>query len=144
MQELTVNYWAILVCGIASMIIGSLWYGPLFGKTWQTMVGWDKVDPAERERRMKGVWKSYVLAFIGALIMAFVLHHSIIFAQTFSNLPDSSAAWQGALWNWLGFIAPVTLGAVLWENKSWKFWILTSAYYLVQLLVFAYILVYWR
>ena len=29
---MSVNYWAVFVSAIASMVIGSIWYGPLFGK----------------------------------------------------------------------------------------------------------------
>ena len=44
---------------------------------------------------------------------------------------------------WLGFIAPVTLGSVLWEMKSWKLWILNNAYYLVVLVVMGLIFTLW-
>jgi len=27
-----INIWAILACGVASLVIGFIWYGPLFGK----------------------------------------------------------------------------------------------------------------
>ena len=28
------NYLAIVVAGIVPMIVGALWYGPIFGKRW--------------------------------------------------------------------------------------------------------------
>lgn len=144
MQAVPINYWAILVCGIASMVLGSLWYGPIFGKMWQHLMGWHHVDPTKKAEMMKNMTQSYVFAFIGALIMAFVLDHSIIFAQAYLHVSGSSAAIQGAFWSWLGFIAPVTLASILWEGKSWKLWTLTNGYYLVQLLIFAFILTGWK
>jgi hypothetical protein len=144
MQMVPINYWAILVCGIASMVLGSLWFGPLFGKPWQKLMGWENVDAAKKEEMMKGMTKSYVFAFVGALVMAYALAHSLVFAQAYLKVSGSSAALQGAFWTWLGFIAPVTMSSILWEGKSWKLWTLTNAYYLIQLLIFAFILVSWK
>lgn len=47
-------------------------------------------------------------------------------------------------WNWLGFVAPVTLGGVLWEGKPWKLWGLNNGYQLLSLLVMGVILALWR
>ena len=47
-------------------------------------------------------------------------------------------------WNWLGFVAPVTLGSVLWEGKSPKLWVLNNGYYLVSLIVMGVILALWQ
>jgi hypothetical protein len=144
MQAVPINYWAVLVCGVASMVLGSIWFGPLFGKMWQQMTGMDTMDPVKRDEAMKGVWKSYILAFVAALVMAFVLDHSIIFAQSYLKVSGMSAAIQGAVWSWLGFVVPVTLAGVLWESRPWKFWVVNSSYYLIQLAIFALILVSWK
>lgn len=144
MQGVPVNYWAILVCGVVSMVLGSLWYGKFFRKPWEKMMGWENVDPAKRAEMMKTMQRSYILAFIGALLMAYILSHAIIFAQSYLGESDMSAATMTAFFNWLGFIAPVTLTVVLWEGKPWKLWLLNSSYYLVQLLIFAFILIAWK
>ena len=34
-----INFWAVLVAALSSFVIGSLWYGPLFGKTWMKLNG---------------------------------------------------------------------------------------------------------
>ena len=34
-----INYLAVIVAAIVGFSIGSLWYGPLFGKTWNREVG---------------------------------------------------------------------------------------------------------
>jgi len=44
----------------------------------------------------------------------------------------------------LGFIVPVTVGVVLWENKSWKLWCINSSNYLVTLLIMSVILALWN
>jgi hypothetical protein len=36
---LTVNHVAVLLCVIAAMPLGFLWFGPLFGKAWLRQMG---------------------------------------------------------------------------------------------------------
>lgn len=33
----TLNFWAILVASLSAFFIGGLWYGPLFGTSWQKL-----------------------------------------------------------------------------------------------------------
>ena len=76
-----INYLAVLVSAIAAMGLGYLWYGPIFGKQWVAMMGWSK---GEMESKMKaGVGPQYLLQAAGALVMAYVLAHSIIFAGSY-------------------------------------------------------------
>lgn len=136
-----VNYLAILTCGIASMILGSVWYGPLFGKPWMTMSGIKKPDVITTAIK-KSMARSYFLMFIGSLLMAFILSNILAY-----NVPASAGIVAGlaaGFCNWLGFVAPVTLGTVLWESKPWKLWFINAGYYLLQLMVFGVILVLWR
>lgn len=144
MQAVPINYLAVLVCGVASMVLGFLWYGPMFGKMYISMMGFDKMDPAKQEAMKKGMTKSYVLSFIGALVMALVLAHALVFAESYMNASGALAGLQVGLWNWLGFIAPVTMGNVLWGNQTWKLWLLGNGYNLVQLLMFGVILALWK
>ena len=136
-----INYWAVLVSALASMVIGSLWYGPLFGKTWMRLasVGHDAMETAKR----RGMWKLYLVAFIGSFLMAFTIDHSLIFGNAFLGMSGVWAGLQGAFWLWLGFFVPVTAGAYLWEGKSLKLWTLNAAYYLVVLGVMGMILTAW-
>jgi hypothetical protein len=132
-----INYLAVLVAAIAQIVIGFLWYGPLFGKTWIRLTGKSDMAPA------KGVGRSYAIMALGSLVMSYVLAHSLIFGNSYLNTDGASAAFEVAFWTWLGFIAPVLLGSVLWEGKPWKLWALNAVYYLVSLIVMALILVMW-
>lgn len=142
MPDVPINYWAILVAAIANMVVGSLWYGPLFGKMWIAMMGFTPEKMAEA--KAKGMTKSYVLALVGSLVMAYVLAHSLVFASAYTKTTGVSAGLMAGFWNWLGFVAPVTLGSVLWEGRPWKLWILNAAHYLVALLVMGLILALWQ
>ena len=136
-----VNYLAVLAAAVLAMGIGAVWYGPLFGKKWQELLGMtkEKVEQA----RAKGVAKSYVLMFVGSLLMSYVLDHALIFASAYLKASGVGAGVEVGIFNWLGFIAPVTLGVVLWEGKSWKLWLINNGYYLVTLVLMGILLALW-
>lgn len=136
-----VNYIAILIAAVASMVIGFVWYGPLFGQMWIKGMGWSKADM--KKAQAKGMMTQYSLMFVGSLVMAYVLAHALIFAATYTKTSGISAGLMVGLWNWLGFVAPVTLTSVLWEGKSWKMWLLNNGYYLVTLCAMGAILAFW-
>lgn len=138
-MDFQINYWAVLVSGIAAMFIGGFWYSPLlFGNIWIKLTGMTEKDIKAAKNR--GMALSYFLNFVGALVMAFVLSH---FLQV-GGAETVQSAMMIAFWLWLGFIATVSLGTVLWENKSWKLWLLNNAYNLLTLLVMSAILTAWK
>jgi hypothetical protein len=137
-----INYLAVLIAGIASVVFGSLWYGPLFGKKWMAFSGFGPEKMTEMKAK-GGAGKSYFLAFIGSLVMSYVLANALVFASFFTFSEGARAGAMVGFWNWLGFIAPVTMGSVLWEGKSWRLWFLNNAYYLVSLIAMGIILALW-
>lgn len=134
-MEFEVNYLAVLVAAISSMILGSLWYGPLFGKQWMAYMGMTK-EKMEGGKSKMG--KLYAVQAVASLVMAYVLFYFTIPAE---NL---SMALEWAAWIWLGFVATVTLGKVLWDGKPKGLWVLENAYYLLLLLIMTTILYSWR
>ncbi|MEK7623590.1 MAG: DUF1761 domain-containing protein [Patescibacteria group bacterium] len=141
MPVVPVNYLAVLVAAIANMVLGSLWFGPVFGKLWMKYSG---INPGSiTPEQKKGMWKSYAIMFVGSLVMAYVLAHSLVFANTYLNVSGWMTGLQAGFWNWLGFVAPVTIGVVLWDRKSWGHWAVTYLYYLVGLMMMGVILAMW-
>ncbi|HTM67847.1 MAG TPA: DUF1761 domain-containing protein [Candidatus Binatia bacterium] len=147
MPVVPINYLAVLACGVSSMVVGSLWYGPLFGKPWAKLMGFTpekmeamKKDPAGKKKMMR----SYGLMFLGSLVMAYVLAHAIVFAGAYLKVTGAPAGLMGALWNWLGFIVPVSMGVVLWDGKPWKLFFINVGHYLASLCVMGLILSLWK
>ncbi len=138
----SINYWAVLASAVASMILGFIWFGPLFGKKWIALMGFSEAQ--EMEERKKSMVKTNILLFVGALVMSFILAHALIFASTYMNVSGVSAGFAAGFWNWLGFIAPVTLSTVLFEKKSWKLYFINNAYWLISLVVMGIILASWK
>ncbi len=138
-----INYLAILVVAILNMILGSIWFGPLFGKVWMREA--NITPPAVMDEKVKkGMIKSYSLMFIGSLVMAYILSHFIYYAQTASGMTGAMSGVSAGFWSWLGFVVPTSIGVVLWEGKSWKSWAITYIYYLVALIMFGAILAVWK
>ena len=142
MSQVPINLWAVVAAAVASMVIGGVWYGPLFGKTWIALSGMSEEKIGQAKSR--GMAKMYILAFVGSLVMSYVLAHTLVFASRYMDASGVNAGLMAGFWNWLGFIAPITLGSVLWEGKPWKLWILNNAYYLVSLIAMGVILALWQ
>ncbi len=134
-MDIEVNYLAILVAAFSSMVIGSLWYGPLFGKQWMALSGMTK-EKLDKDKPNMG--KLYGAQAVASLVMAYVLFHFTVPAENLSMALE----WTG--WIWLGFVATVTLGNVLWHGRPKGLWALENAYYLVTLLVMTSILYSWN
>lgn len=135
---LSVNYLAVLVASVVVMGIGAFWYSPAaFGKQWAAMMGWNEAAMKDKMRSAKG--SSYAIAFVGNLVMAFVI------AQLIANIGTTTVAdaLMLAFWVWLGFIATAALNTVLWEGKPWHFYGINTAYHLVSMVVMSLILTMW-
>ncbi len=137
METIIVNYWAVLVAAIAQMIIGALWYSPaLFGKQWMSMMN---LTEESMKSKKKEAQRGYVLMFVSAVVMCYVLANFVVYAKATTMLDGMLTGF----WLWLGFIATVTLGGFLWEGKPFKLYLLNVTYWLVTLVVTSAILVVW-
>ena len=142
MPEVPINYLAVIATTVVSMVFGFLWYGPLFGKQWMALSGisQDTINAS----KSRGMGKMYAIAAAGSLVMSYVLAHALVFASAYLNVQGVQAGLATGFWNWLGFVAPVTLGGVLWEGKPWKLWTLNNGYQLCSLLLMGVILSVWK
>ena len=144
LPEISINHLAVIVCAIAAMPVGFLWYGPLFGKAWARHVGLE-----DMEKPGGGAMaKSMVLYALGSLMIAFVLAHSILVWQPATwGVGENDAmhvyALNGALWTWIGFFIPLQIARVAWEQKGWGLVAINGGFDLVRLLMFGFILAYW-
>lgn len=140
-MEVPINYLAVLVSAIAAVVIGALWYGPVFGKPWMKMMGFDMAA-------MKGMKMTPIGAMIGgfitSLLMAYVLSHIYVFASTYMGTAGVMGGLSSGFWIWLGFAVPMTGASYLFEGKPLKLWVLNAAYYLVVLLAMGAIIGAWQ
>lgn len=141
MPNLTVelNYLAILVAGIANMVVGFLWYSPfLFGNIWTKLSGFTK--EAMEEAKKKGMGKTYALSFLLSLVTAYVLAHFV----EYLNIQNIGGAVQMGFWIWLGFVL-TTMGAnALYDTKPAKLFWINILYHLVTFIIMAIIVAVWH
>ena len=64
MQMHSLNYLAVLVAALTSIILGFLWYSPLlFAKPWMREMGYDPNDKAKIRAMQKGASPAYLASF---------------------------------------------------------------------------------
>jgi len=90
-----VNYWAVLVATLSTMVVGSIWYTPkVFGNYWMRVA---KVDPGDRS----AVWPiltTLVVSFVSAWVLALA----------------TQVAWTALGGNYL--VVALLTGVVLWAG----------------------------
>ena len=118
-----INWVALIAAGVASMAVGFIWYGPLFGKVWMKLSG--HKDMGDKDKMPM----TYGIMFVASLVTAYVL----------SML---GATFETAFWVWLGFQATLLLHTVLFEKKSWNLYFLNAGHQLVSLLAMSWVLNY--
>lgn len=118
-MNIAINYWAVLVAAIASMVIGSIWHGPLFGKMFMQAMGMDTWSPEQREKMKKSMVFSYIGQFVASCVMFFVLAWYIV-TSVHTGVYGGIA---NALGLWIGFVVPLAFGNAIWGGKMKLFWI---------------------
>lgn len=134
-----VNWLAVLVAGIVPMIVGFLWYGPLFSKRWLALM-----ETTEEEiRKNFNPLKTHGASFVLALVTAFIL------AQLFAGMggpasgASATAGLQLALMALIAFVLPVSYQSWAYEGrKAGLFW-LNLGYNSVSLIGQAVVIAAW-
>ena len=141
-----VNYLAVLVAGIVPMIIGSLWYGPLFGKRWLQLME----TTAEEIQEGFNPLKTYGVSFLLALITAFILTQLFAGMEEAARIAPTTGAGGDALTGvylalmaLIAFILPVGYQSVAFERRKAGFFWLNLGYNGVALLGQAVIVAVW-
>jgi hypothetical protein len=134
MQSFPINWWAIIIVAAVKFFLGWLWYSPfLFQKQWTELAG-----VSEAQMRA-GLVQAIIAEIVTDLVMAYILLHAVHYA-------GAATVLQGAVvgfFNWLGFIATVTLASVFYEKRSWGLWVINNGYLVIALIVMGAILAIW-
>lgn len=127
-----VNWLAVLAGTVVNMVIGFLWYGPLFGQTWMNWIG-KSADEIESDSSM------YIFSTASALISAFVL---ALIVAAFGASTITGGAVLGAL-VWLGIGATATLVYSVFEGPPLNVWALHVGYQLVVFVIMGALFAVW-
>ena len=66
-MDIVINYWAVLGAAVAMMVIGALWYGPIFGRVWMKLMGYDRQSMKDMKLKPPAAMS---LMFLAALLSA--------------------------------------------------------------------------
>ncbi|WP_415060531.1 DUF1761 domain-containing protein [Flavobacterium sp.] len=157
------NFYAILVAAISTLLVGFVWYGPLFGKAWMAETGF-----TEEELKKGSMVKIFGLTFVFSLFLAMIMQ--VLCIHQFGPLgliggPDfietakpSYAAFMadygnafrtykhGALHGFMsGLFLALPLVAIngLFERKSWKYIFIHAGYWTVVMTIMGAIVCGW-
>jgi hypothetical protein len=139
----SINWLAVLVCVVVSMISGSLWYNPktLFPMWWKGIGKTDKDVPGMGSN-MAMTWG---LTVVGSLMQAIFM--SLFVNATGKLMPEGASLASGALTGfllWLGFVAPTYLVNKLFAGHGLKVWAIEVGNHLINFVIFGAIMGVWR
>ncbi|XKT74817.1 MAG: DUF1761 domain-containing protein [Patescibacteria group bacterium UBA2163] len=129
-MEIEINYLAIALATLASLIIGAFWYSKIaFGERWMSLVG--LTEEKAKPKMASATAGMLVLSLVMAYMLSHVTYMSI---HTFGYGAQLAGITSGFMM-WLGFVLPVVLGTGLFEQRSKYLLLINLGNWLVTLVV---------
>lgn len=135
MEQFYINHWAVLVCAIANLALGALWYSPLlFYNAWMkenkfTDEDIKKVNPA----------RTYSIT----LLISIIISYNLAFFLGDGNTDMAWGTTAGFLAGF-GFSALIFSVVALFEQRSWKYILINGGYITIYFTLIGFILGTWR
>ena len=125
-----VNLIAVLLCGVASLVLGGIWYSPiLFAKAWQRGAGL-----SDEQAKSGNIAMIFGLTFLLSLIAAYVF---AMFLGTSMPLAAAVGAGFSAGLCWVGASYGISY---LFERRPFSLWAINAGYHTLQFTLFGLIL----
>jgi hypothetical protein len=125
MQDVDLNWIAIIVAAIVPMVLGALWYSPvLFAEPWMRAVGRTREELGDAAL-------GYLLSAVGAFLASYVLARIMRWAEV-------DNVWNGAVVGsmvWVGFVATVLAVTTYFGGRPRMLWLINAGYQLVALVL---------
>ncbi|HLE39552.1 MAG TPA: DUF1761 domain-containing protein [Acidimicrobiia bacterium] len=115
------DWLAVLVGAIVFMVLGALWFGPLFGKQWSAGTG---------KPRMSGIPQANKL--VGTFAYSFVVSAGVNY---FGVLDDIEHAVVSAILLGVFMIGAAAYAAVVWMDEKVGVWIINVGFWFVGIAV---------
>ena len=124
-----VNVWAVLACGVGSLVLGGLWYSPaLFGKQWQKLARLSDEQMAGSNARIFGL--AFVLSLVAAYVFAMFLGREM-------GVGPAIAAGASAGLCWVAASFAINY---LFERRPLPLWLINGGYHTLQFTLFGLII----
>ena len=132
----SINIWAVIVSGVVTTALGFLWFMVLFREPFI------RGSARTQEQLNKGPDgpTASVIQLLGSIIMAYVL----AWLMTHTDYTSVGQALKLAMLVWIGFVACVTGPMYAFQAFPFYFFLITTGYTLVSLLISGIILGAWK
>lgn len=148
MVDLSMNWMAIIVAGLIPMIVGAIYYGPLFGNLWRDALGKseDELKPSNPALAYGG---SVILAMLLSVSLNFIIqlvHKDVneageLFVNTHSTI--GHGAFHGFFLG-LTFFMPIIVSLGIFHKLGWKTNLLNSTFWIICVTIMCAILDVWK
>jgi Protein of unknown function (DUF1761) len=133
-----INYWAVVVATLSTMVVGSIWYTPkVFGNYWMRAA---KVTPSGKVSDAVG---PIITTVIVSFITAWVLAGAVFIAQSFYGGSFLVNAIVTGVLLWAGFTAARFVTHDAFDQRPSGLTILNLAHELVTIVIMAVIIGVW-
>ena len=125
-----VNWMAVGLCGVSSLVLGGIWYSPmLFAKAWQRAAGL-----SDEQAHSGNMAMIFGLALLLSLIAA------AVFAMFLGKTMSLGAATAAGFSAGLCWVAASYGISYLFERRPLNLWLINGGYHTVQFTLFGLIL----
>lgn len=128
-----INGLAVLVVAVISILLGMLWYGPLFGKLWMRGVGMKKMSKP----------KNMGLIYLGMIVNVLILVCALAYVLSVLGIVSAGFGIMWGLIIWFGFMIPLLFEPVLWTKQKLSVFFINAGYRLVMMVIAGAILGMW-
>lgn len=119
----------IFAAGLASVIVGHLWYHPrVFGRFW---IRETNVSPHMADWGARHVHLSMIVALLSGMAVAAL----IVYLAPLVQVADTADVLLLSFALWLGTALPMHLHTLLWEHKSLALTALNAGYWLIVFMI---------
>ena len=129
-----VNNLALLVSAVVQFLLGWVWYGMIFKKSWTALVGFK-----EGSKGLNPIF-SMACTFVANVILSFALVHLILLVSK----PDFFSGASLGIVCWLGFMAAPLFMQHIFERRPANLFAINAAYWMLAMALSGGILAVWR
>ena len=126
------NWLSVIVAALSAFVLGGIWYGPLFGKSWMI-----EFNINEEDIKNGNPAKKFGLAFILTFIASFMLE---LFIGPVADITYGAIAGFFAGFGWVATFVGILY---LFEMRSLKAFIINAGYCVLSLTIMGVILGAW-
>ena len=135
MDQIHINHWAVMVCAVANLALGALWYSPvMFYKAW-------KKENNLTDEQLKAInpAKVYGLSFILSILISYNMAFLLGDDKTDMIWGTTAGFLAG-----FGFSALIFTIVSLFEMRSWKYIFINAGYIILYFTIIGFIIGAWR